>query len=475
MKTKKLITFEIDPKLNHMWKLIGITPEARESELANLEAALIETYHKFIENVDQQCEVYRSELLEAQEEFRKVQNSYGDSSFVLPIKPNLPFLEQISMTKNATEHIKQAYSSRYDKFVYVHQELNNLFDHLGIPDNERGEFKELDEMDLTESRLNRFQQQLSSLEKEYQKRQELFQSYYDSLEALKEELDEPLPDDVVQIFEEDLFDNESCQILNETLNTYHSIKDERSDEVTEMIDMIQYYYDILAIDPSDRITISHSLTQSNIDELEKEIHFLKETSVTRLPEVISSLNRSITKLCDELNVPFRQKPRLTKEITEESVVYLKSELEKLRQRQIVNEPILTLISQIEQQKDIVNSSGPPSTDRSYAKKSLEMEKQRKNAQKQIPKLEKKLYQMLVDYKNQTGQDFYFGEIKIIDTIDPSTFEVEEKSISFSSSKKLLLDRMSESISEDRDLIHKSKTPTRGKTLKRSTYTLSPFK
>lgn len=470
---KQLVTFSIEPNLERMWKYLGVVDEERENQIQNLREALMEAYHGFVEQVSRSCEELRSELFETQEDFKRVQKAYADTKVNLPLKPNLPYREQISATQRAIEKIQEIYRPRLQDFNYIHKQLLEMFENLGIPNDERGDFSEIGETDLSESRLQLFKKRLEELMIEYQQRSALIKSYYDNILDLKEQLNEPLPDTVIQIFEQDLCDNYSVQILSDTQNEFQKLKEDRVNQVDTLNDKITYYYDILCIDPTDQIERTTEITTQNIENLQNEVQFLKETSRKRFPVVIQELNKSITKICDDMSIPLKMRPHFTGSSIEKQANFLKAELENLKQIQILSRPIIDLISEIESQKEYLE---PPSSfyNRSTSSRQyIELERQRKNAKEQIPNLEKKLYSMLVDFQNKTGQDFYFNNTKIIDTLDPGKLVDDEKASSIAASRKLLYQKMNDSLYSGSPFRKPAKTPTRGKTSKVSTYTLTP--
>lgn len=470
---KQLITFDIEPNLERMWRLIGVEDEERENQIQNLYEVLMKAYHGFVEQVSRSCEELRSELFEAQEEFKRVQKAYDDDQVNLPIKPNLPYKDQIDMTNDATDKIRTLYKSRIKEFNYIHKELMEIFENLGIPNDERGDFNEIGEDNLSESRLDSFKRRLDELMIEFKQRSTIVKSYYDNIHDLEKQLGEPIPDQVIQIFDQDLCDNDSVQILSDTLNEFQRLKEERINQVDELNDKIAYYYDILCIDPSDQLQKSTEITSQNIENLQNEVQFLKETSRKRFPIVIQELNKSITKLCDDMSIPLKNRPHFTGTSIEKQANFLKAELEKLKTRQIYCRPIIDLISEIETQKELLAPSSSLYSRSTSSRKYLEFERQKKNASEQIPVLEKKLYQMLVEYRNKTGQDFYFNDTKIIDTLDLDKYEVDEKATSLAASKKLLYQKMNDSLYSGSPFRKPAKTPTRGKTSRASTYTLTP--
>lgn len=407
MRRSKLVSFTIDPNLDRMWRAIGLSQTDRESEVQKLEARLIECYRCFIEEVSVVFEKGRDELRRCQDEYRKKQQVFGDTDHELPINSHLPLTQQIELTKAAIDELVHAYDDRLEEFESVHEHLLELFDELGV-DN-RGEFAEIGSDDLSLDRLNRFHRMVKSLEKDKRKRIDLFASLKDRIEELLDELNEDVSAEVREILDTETVTNESIQLLHDTVDVLEDLRTQRLAEMDELNEEIEDLYTALAVDQSDRMEKPTRCTQDALDILKSEVEFLREQKATRLPQVIRGLSNEITRLCEVLKIPPRMRPRYTgnRDDPEEEAAFLRKQLDTLRKKQIAAQPIISLISQIETCKDIIAGKAQ---ERSGSRRFLEEEREKRKAIEQLPKLEKKLLELLVEFREANGYDFEFNGV-----------------------------------------------------------------
>ena len=407
MKRSKLISFKIDPNLERMWRAIGLSKTDRETEIEKLEDRLIECYKAFVSEVTALFEEKREELRRHQEEYRERQQVFGDKEHPLPVNTSLPFQEQIELTKDAMENLLHAYDERLEEFEKVHGVLSRLFDELGVEN--RGEFAEIGTEDLSLERLKRFNDMVKSLQEDKGKRFGLFESLRKRIEELLDELNEDVSAEVREILDTKTITNESIQLLHDTVDLLEDMRKQRLAEMDDLNEKIEGMYSSLAVDPSDRMQKPMGCTQEALELMKSEVEFLSEQKETRLPQVIRGLNSEIVKLCEQQKIPARMWPRYqgSKDDPEEEAVWLRKQLDRLQQRQIAAKPILTLISQIEALKEVIE--GKNLAGRS-GRKFLEEERERKKAMEQLPRLEKKLLELLVDFKDKNGYDFEFNGI-----------------------------------------------------------------
>ena len=80
---KKYVTFEIDPRLERIWKAIGLTDEERASEMKIIENALIETYEQQIARNRDRMEKMRQKLHDEELSFEQTKKRFGDKETLL--------------------------------------------------------------------------------------------------------------------------------------------------------------------------------------------------------------------------------------------------------------------------------------------------------------------------------------------------------------------------------------------------------
>lgn len=411
MNHQRLITFKIDPNLDRMWRMIGLTQSEKSEEAQRLESIFYTAYQQFIQDTSHKCEELRVELRKTQEEFNEIQKIYGDTSSILQSNSTLPLRDQIELAKSSIIKLHENYHNRAKEFELCYERLNILFDRLGIQNDERGEFNEIGNTDLTEVRLNRFKKQICVLDELTQQRENLFASLENRITSLSSELKEKLDDYIRQLIETESITDESLQMLQEEEERLEEMKKQRQEESEELMKEIQHYYLIFAVDPADQIEIQTDLSENTINKLQEEVEFLQQNRETRIPQVLKGLNKEIQNVCESLKIPLRLRPKYKGRNQDEEILYLTEKLDELKKEQIQMQPIISVITQIENARDIINQTSTINPrQRGSSKKMLEEEKAKKKAKEDLPKLENKLLQLLIQFRQEHGYDFEFNGI-----------------------------------------------------------------
>ena len=444
MQTKepgKYVHFEVDPKLERMWKAIGLTEEERMAEVRMIEESLAETYERHITRNRDRMEKLRQTLHDEELSFEHVKKKFGDRDAILLTSSSSSLRDQIQVAKSSTEQLERTYRHRAVEFQEVLSQIEDLFDKLGVSEEEREGFREVGDEDLSGERLEMFLERLESLEDEFERRQDVMESLRSELYDITSELEEDIPEDVERASRS--IDNASVQTVSSAIDDFKQIKAERAEQIDYLSDEIGDLYHILAVDPSDRIELPSSPSEKSIKKLELEKEFLDEQKEARLPVVLRELNRTIQKLCDYMRVPVRHRPYYYGNDFEEGVRYLTEELETLKRKQIQEKPILDLIYELEKTKELAAATPDlRSRQRGTGRRLMDLGKMRSRAKSRTPKLKRQLFQELTRYKQENGRDFMFGDVKYIDTLDMSDSEASSGSES-SPGRELLLQKIRE--------------------------------
>ena len=441
-----------------MWKVIGLSQNERTNEIQRIESILYSAYQSFVSETSETCEELRSQLRQAQEDFRIGQKIFGDTQSKLQTKSNLSLREQISFTKKAVEDLYSMYENRHKEFDLLCSRINQLYERLGMSDDEKGEFAEVGNTDLTLERLDRFKKRISALDEKIEQRENLLVSLEGRITSLSTELKENLSDDVRDIIESEAITDQALQILEDEEYRLEEMKRQRQEESEGLMNEIQHLYKVFAIDPSDQIEIQTDLSKATLNKLREEIEFLHESRETRVPQVLKELNKEIQNICDSLKIPLRMRPKYQGKDPDEEILFLTEKLDDLKKEQILVQPIINVISQIESTKDILNrgSSNLNPKDRTATRKIMEEERARRKAKEDLPRLEKKLLKLLVEFKEQHGYDFEFNGVNynksydyvsndINDNIGRKTFKRNIDTSVPDIGKQLLLQKINESV------------------------------
>lgn len=435
---KREISVVVGPELERIWNIIGLSESEKTDDVARLKRSVDDAYRTHLQQNYTMLETYRKDLRSAEDELLKMRRAFGEPGNSLS-NMSKPIRDQIPDVKLRTIALHEKYRYRVDEFDSVVRELRELFDILGIDESERAGFDEVGQDDLTEERLERLKERRDILDTEFAKRQAIVDSLNTEISDLASELGEQMPE-----FSENCR-NDDVNASNSVVEQLQALKHDRAEEIEGLCYEIERLYTLLAVDTEDRIMLPREPKESSIRTLVSERDFLIGQKKTRLPDVLNELANTISRLCDFMNIPHRQRPRYTGSDYEEGVSFLQVELENLRQQQIDDGPMINLIYELERLREAASPSvsGVVSRERGSSQRLWHAERARKKAMDALPKLESRLARELTNYRRERGRDFMFGDVAYISTI--STKAVEEAS-DRAVSRRLLLSKMKESLS-----------------------------
>lgn len=421
--SKKLISFMIDPNLDRLWVSIGLTKVEKAAEAKKLEMALIQAYQKFIEETSINCEDLRAELRNAIIEYQHVQQTYGDEEGLPPLSPKYSLRDQINYMADVTEELRMKYESRNQEFNDIYEILLQQFELLKIDEEGRGEFAEIGSEDLTVDRLERFKQHAKKLDIEIQQRKKLFTSITQQIQEIADYIQEPLSEQTNHIIENNLIDNDSISVLQKDLSVLQELRESNEEQIDMLWNRVAYLYEVLATES--RLSKPQNPSAENTDILLNEIMKLQKEAENNLPTVIKEIQREIKKTCDELRVSPVSYLKFTgdNDDLEAKAIYLRNQLNSLKQKQIKAQPIISLISEIESAKASLKNDPTKSymsKERGSARRRVEEEKNRKVAQETIPKMEQKLLKMLAQFKEENNYEFQFEGLDLSEFVPENT-------------------------------------------------------
>jgi hypothetical protein len=417
MSGSSLISFKLDSNLDRMWRAIGLSPLERQTELQKLESVLITGYRNFIADTSASFEDLREQLRQSQADFRRTQQVFGDTTSQLPNRPGSPLRDQIAANNRAKQGLMRTYDARIQEFQMVHAQLTELFSLLAISLKDRAEFAEVGDSDLTVERLARFKNTLKHLSEEKGKRVDLFHSLQTRISGLLDELDEVPSDEVQTALTHEVVPNQGYQILARAADQLEQLKAERTAQIAHLTAECERLYLLLAVDETDRMKRQTRITREVVKSLQDEVDFLNETKQSRLPQVVKGAKKEVARLSEQLKIPARDCPKFAGGTLEQEAEFLTTRLQELKQMQIQTQPIIDVISQIESYREIMNGRpSQPHGTRPGGRRVAEDERAKRNASEALPKLERRLLALLMEYREQNGRDFEFNGVNYMKSI-----------------------------------------------------------
>jgi predicted nuclease with TOPRIM domain len=429
MGERKLITIRIDPNLDRMWKNMGRSLIERTGEIQELDSWLLQRYHDFIEQTHVKLAALEEQFKQVLEEWKQAQLTYGDKSALPTSAESVSIPEQIVAIRNAIAELVRVYQARLQEFQRLQDQVSELFDKLGVPVEERGEFAEIGTGDLSTERLQRYRSVIKSLTAESSQRKKLIASLKPRLVDLATKLEETLPEKLKAALDGDSITTETIQILNDGIDSLQKLSETRSTEIQSLNGEIDRLYSVLAVHPNDRIPKQTKNVQAVVNSLNEELVFLRGQSDARLPLVVKSATKEVSKLCDQLRIPLRMRPKFTGEGIEAEAIFLTRQIDQLREQQVRSQPIIDLITQIESCQSLLEGRRTHGVNQSPMRPADE-QRAKQNARDLLLKLETKLLSLLLEFKHRHGYDFVFKGVKCLDTL-ASRLELRQTSVAVS--------------------------------------------
>jgi hypothetical protein len=413
-----LLSFKLDANLDRIWRSIGLSSEERRSELQKLECTLATAYRNFVADAAAFLEDLREQLRLSQTELIRMQQVYGAAASPTVASPTAPLREQIATNQRSKTEFTQMFELRVQEFEMYQNEIDDLFVILGISVKDRGEFREIGDDDLTVERLSRYTNTIASLKQERDNRIDILHSLQARISFLLDDLNEPTSDDVRKLLQTDLITTAVVQTLVRESERLEAIKAKRNAEIQVLRDELDDLYLLLAIDDSDRIANQSRETDDVIQLLKDEIEFLKEEKATRLPQVVKGARKEIARICDQMRISTRIWPKYSGGDIEEEARFLTTQLQELKQKRIQGQPIIDLISQIENAKDLIHGrQNQLQETRPSSHKLAEEERARRTAKELLPKLERRLLTLLVQFRETNGFEFEFNGVNYLEALE----------------------------------------------------------
>ncbi|OHS96327.1 hypothetical protein TRFO_09956 [Tritrichomonas foetus] len=427
--SSQMFEIKIIPEVISLWDQLGISKDQRDQEIDTLTDSFRLLYNEFVSHLTESCQETREQITDYQLKHRQAMKAYGIPEDVInkqinEIQPK-NLLKQLELTRQAYESFKLEISERVQKIENLIHMANELFDLFETNEEDRGEFSSLGEVDFTRERIDRFRAKIGELTEKKNIRQQKADKMKESINQLLFEMNTKLTDEDSETLSSVLLSDQQLERLNDLRVRYEKKKIQRVIEISELAVTITHLWDLLNIPDKERSEFlsSHStLGDDVVASCHEEIEKLSKLRDQKLPELIAEQRQEVIDLWNLLHVAVESCPRFEDHIegseteSEKNVrefKFLESEIIRLKK---ISVECHSLLESVNQREDIVNeynemleaTSDPHrlmSRGRGCAQQLMKEEKARRRFKITLPKLEKKLYEQLLQYKSKNGIDF----------------------------------------------------------------------
>jgi hypothetical protein len=441
MELKESLPIDIpitDDRLQ-LWEELGLSEKAREQEMEDLKNAFRTVYHDSLDKLAWRCQQTRNEIQKIQTTHQRAMKAFGvgDSEISRAITPIQPFslLEQLEGAKKAYDGFRTACADRIQKLENLVQMASKLFDQLGVPEDARGEFSEVGEIDFSRDRMERFRKKIQELKDTLEARTKHLLTLKSSIRELLGELGSELSPENLAVFDSGIVDSETISRCEAILADLESVKRTRVAQITQFAIEITHLWDLLGVSDAERAAFlrSHStISEKVLISCSNEVTHLCKLRDERLPELIEKQKREVEDLWSKLHIAVESRPRFCQEngqndedgtVVAEFLFY-EAEIIRLKKMMVSLHPLLSLIndrediiSEFEAVSQMTNDATRLlSREKGSAQQLMREEKARRRHKVVLPRLEKKLYVMLKTYKHNHGADFEWDGVPYIDKL-----------------------------------------------------------
>ena len=417
-------TIKLPDDVYKFWDELGVCHDQRKVDIDKMKKEFSEIVTNYMSSLEQKCKTTRSEIEQIQESQRKAMRAFGISEeevkqTLAEIQP-VNLLQQLTSCKASYETFKNMCADRIKKLENLVHHSNQLFDSLGISDEERGEFKEVGDSDYSRERLDRFKNKIDELQKELDTRQKKISDYRKEIKELQKEICLNLTEEETNTINSTIYSNDMIKNTEDLVKKLNDVKTERIAKLNQLAVTMTHLWDLLEIPEEERKAFldKHStLSDEVFSSCEEEIHHLEELRYEKLPLLIQKQMEELQNLYDTLHITVEgrmiiDENKMKGNEAVEQFEKLENEIVRLKTLVVELHPILTIIQEIEEIErnfeEVQREHDPKSytsRDRSCALQLMKEEKARRRHKVMIPKLNKKLLVLLEKYKQEKGQDF----------------------------------------------------------------------
>lgn len=432
------IEVNIEPQLQELWSMIGLSDEEVEKEYENINDRIQELFRIILkENIQkvrslaQEAESTESKLAEALQSFGLENMHHIDNQ--------LPLNKRIENANKLYSSIQKEMESQKKEFKYLYDILNDNFNVLEIKTEDRGDFAQ-EGSDYSKAKIFRMTELLDTMKEIIPKRRNEMDElcskltrYHEELELLAFEPPKTLGDPTFKRLKKE---------RNQLEEKIKRIKAERK----ALIDDIRNIESVLQVEPRE-IDENHICTQSTYNELNQYHEELLQEKENRLPDFVENARLNLQALWKELHVipPSRESfPFMESEPNHRTLTALQAEVERLASMRDNIAPMIDLCNErdaIIKESDRLNLLANRS-DRLTSRKSdmaaslIEEEKSRKQCTVDLPRINRQLESMLTDFQDTYGEPFLWDGEVLIDAVRQQIRDYEdEKSLLYSKQQK----------------------------------------
>lgn len=312
--TPKKVTDEFSA-LNSIWDEIGYTSEEKEEGIRKIHSEIERVRAEFISKTLEQCQKLTNETEQIRSNhismLKAIDGSHQEINAVLENGKTGTIKEKYECVKNKFKEFSIIYKKKYNEFDLLQKEIDICFNSLGITDkNEKGEFFEIGDKDLTSQRLRRYEKKINQLSEEVDSRSTKFEEIKNNILTISSNIQEPLPSEIEALLNNNVYSDDVLEKLNDYLEDIEEIFNTRKRYISEMAVEISRLWNLLNVSEAERrqfLSSHNALSQQNVQACIDEAERLTEIRNSKLPELIKRLRHELIEVCKSLGYSSKQR------------------------------------------------------------------------------------------------------------------------------------------------------------------------
>lgn len=438
------VSVRILPQLESLWNLIGIPANEREEQMDELQKQFNQIYFQHCEELKNQSAKIFTEIESIHQKHRQVMAAYGTQAEereknIIPIK-QYNLLQQLEDARNNLEKFKDWITERVQKIKNLVKSCQTYFDLLGYTIEERGEFAEVGETDFTKNRVERFKVRLEELEKEKIEREEHVNGLIKQIKVYLRDMDDLDNVDINNIFEQKSLTTDYLNQLKDVENSLNIKFKINIEKLKEYAVEIYDLWETLNV-PDDKRKEFQSrykdVGEKTLNDCKFLVESLQQELNKRLPESIEKKKLELQELWERLHISVESRFQINEEAQTDPEL-LRSEFNQLKRailelknfeyknsklleainmrQKIIDDYIQVYIAELE------NKDKPTSRDRGTAQDLIKEERIKKRFKTSLPTLDKRIENMLKQFKKKHGVDFEWDGVPYIEILGSDPLE-----------------------------------------------------
>ncbi|EAY03062.1 hypothetical protein TVAG_171600 [Trichomonas vaginalis G3] len=438
------IQIRVSQDLDMLWDQLGVEAKDRVSAMASIQQKCLEIYNAYVLQVQKQTAETKMLIAQIQQKHKQAMAAYG-----IPEKEiyecfkssnSVQLLEQLAAAKLEYEQFKVKITEQVQKIENMVLVCKDLFDALEVPPEKRGEFQDVGETDFTRERIERFKIKVESLQNEVKVRTA-------QIDQIKSRINKIITTEMTDYKDDDLklLDSKSVhdsyiKALSELEKRVNAEKSRRVSDLSSKAMVMIHLWDILGVKKEQREGFLAGYTNINnntLDAMQQEIEKLTEERDKLLPKLIEGRREEVNDLWTMLHISVENRPHIVSDGKDLALEYklLEDEILRLKEFQMNCHDILEVIFQregiISDYNYAQNVENDPSRllsrGKGMAKQLINEEKARRRYAIILPKVNKKLRSLLIDYYKKNKKHFEWDGIPYIEKLDQQEDSSKSKS------------------------------------------------